>query len=316
MRSVLLRLASLALVLFGITVVAFGLIKMIPGDPAQAMLGSQANAADVERLRSELGLDESIHQQYGRWLGGVLQGDLGTSISYQEPVTGLIGQRIANTASLAVGACAVALSIGLPVGIASARRAGSAWDKAVLTGSLFGNSTPVFWLGLMMIVVFSVKLDILPSGGAYDLLAGPSLAQYLEHLVMPAVALGVFSTGVVALLARSAMMEVLDQDFLRAARARGVRERAVIWKHALRSASLPIVTISGAQIGTLLSGAVLTETVFSWPGMGSMMYQAIGSRDYPVMLGGLLVSAAIITLVNLVIDLSYAVLDPRMRHGS
>lgn len=316
MRFASKRLGSLAVVLFGITVVAFGLIKMIPGDPAQALLGPEATAASIARLQEELGLNQPIYQQYWHWLSGVLQGNLGTSISYQEPVLELIGQRMTNTASLAVASLFVALAIGVPSGIASARGAGGVWDKIVLTASLFGNSMPVFWLGLMGIALFSVQLRILPSGGAYDILAGPSLAQYLQHLILPASALGLTSAGVVARLTRSALLEVLGQDFLRAARARGVRERTVIWKHALRSASLPIVTISGAQVGILLSGAVLTETVFAWPGLGSLMFQAIGSRDYQVVLGGLLVSAAIITVVNLIIDLSYTVLDPRMRHAS
>lgn len=314
MRQLGLRLASVAGVLFGITVVAFGLLSLIPGDAAQAMLGIKATAADVAQLREKLGLDGPLVERYVRWLVRVLHGDLGTSISHEAPIVSLIAERAVNTAMLAFGSLLVAMGIGVPCGIASARRAGGPWDKVVLTGSLFGTSMPVFWTGIMAISLFSVLLGWLPSGGTYDLGAGPSVSQYLRHLILPVTVLGVSSIGVIARLTRSALLEVLEQDFLRAARAKGLGERVVVWRHALRSASLPIVTIGGAQVGYLLSGAVLTETVFAWPGLGRLMFEAIGTRDYPVVLGGLIISAVIVTLVNLAVDLLYLALDPRMRH--
>lgn len=316
LRYVLRRLASVLPVLIGVTVVAFGIIMLIPGDPATAMLGSQASQESIAALRTEMGLDQPLAVQYWRWLSKAVTGDLGTSIRLGGPVTALVTERFVNTLWLAGSSLLIATGVGVTTGLLAARRAGSLADRIVMLGSLFGNSMPHFWLGILLIVLFALRLEWLPAGGMFSIREGPSLSQTLIHLILPAATLGLIAAGVTARLARSAMAEVLGHDYIRTARSIGVRESVITWKHALKNAALPIITIIGAQAGFLLSGAVLTEIVFAWPGIGTLMYDSITQRDFPVVQGCLLLIAAAITLMNLAVDVVYGVLDPRIHHAA
>jgi peptide/nickel transport system permease protein len=315
-RYILRRVAGVLPVLIGVTVVAFGIITLIPGDPATAMLGSQASQEAIDALRAEMGLDQPLVVQYWRWLSNAVTGDLGTSIRLGGPVTTLVSERFGNTLWLASSSLVIATVVGVTSGLIAARRAGSLADRMVMLGSLFGNSMPHFWLGILLIVLFALRLEWLPAGGMFSIREGPSLSQTLVHLILPAVTLGLIAAGVTARLARSAMAEVLDQDYIRTARAIGVRESVITWKHALKNAALPIITIIGAQAGFLLSGAVLTEIVFAWPGIGTLMYDSITQRDFPVVQGCLLLIAAAVTVVNLAVDVVYGLLDPRIQYAA
>ena len=303
-------------VLIGVTIVAFGIIALIPGDPATAMLGAQASQASVDALRAEMGLDQPLPVQYWRWLSDAVTGDLGTSIRLGGPVSALVARRFVNTLWLTGSSLLLATVVGIGTGIVAARRAGSLTDRMVMLGSLFGNSMPHFWLGILLIVLFALRLEWLPAGGMFSIREGPSLSQTLVHLILPAVTLGLIAAGVTARLARSAMAEVLGQDYIRTARAIGVRESVITWKHALKNAALPIITIIGAQAGFLLSGAVLTEIVFAWPGIGTLMYDSITQRDFPVVQACLLLIAAAVTLANLAVDVVYGLLDPRIHYAA
>lgn len=314
-RYIATRLLSLVIVLVGISIVAFAVVQLVPGDTATSLLGPEASSADVDALRARLGLDQPIWVQYWRWLSDVVRGDLGGSIRFGVPVTELLGDRLVNTLILGGAALTIAIVLGVTAGIISSTRPGSLVDRLVMLFALFGNSMPTFWLGLLFISFFSVGLGVLPAGGIYDVRVGPSLGQTIEHLVLPALTLGLVSAGIVARLTRSAMLEVLGQDYLRTARAKGAREANVVWRHALRNAALPVITIIGAQAGFLISGAVLTETVFAWPGLGLLVFEAITTRDIPVIQGALLVSAAAFALINLIVDLLYTVLDPRVTYA-
>lgn len=303
-------------VLIGVTLVAFGIIALIPGDPATAMLGAQASQASIQALRVEMGLDQPLYVQYWRWLSDAVTGDLGTSLRLGGSVTALVAGRFVNTLWLTGSSLMIASVVGVGSGIIAARRPGSFTDRAVMLGSLFGNSMPHFWLGILLIVLFALRLEWLPAGGMFALREGPSLSQTLVHLVLPTLTLGLIAAGVTARLTRSAMAEVLSQDYIRTARSIGVREAVIVWKHALKNAALPIITIVGAQAGFLLSGAVLTEIVFAWPGIGTLIYDSITQRDFPVVQGCLLLIAAAVTFVNLAVDVLYGVLDPRIHYGT
>jgi peptide/nickel transport system permease protein len=316
LRFLLRRVTGVVPVLIGVTIVAFGIITLIPGDPATAILGPQATGEAVASLRADMGLDRPLHVQYWRWLSDALHGDLGTSIRFGQPVAPLVVDRFVNTLWLAGAALLIATMTGVAAGLVAARRAGSVADRTIMFGSLLGNSMPHFWLGILLIVLFSLRLGWLPAGGMFSIREGPSLSQTLQHLVLPAATLGVIAAGVTARLARSAMVEVLSQDYIRTARSVGVREWVITWKHALKNGSLPIVTIVGAQAGFLLSGAVLTEIVFVWPGLGTLMFESIKQRDFPVVQGGLLLVAVAVTFVNLAVDLIYGLLDPRIQHAA
>jgi peptide/nickel transport system permease protein len=293
----------------------FALIKLVPGDTALALLGEGASAADVEELRQSLGLNEPAPVQFATWLGRALSGDLGYSTQRRIPVTELLLSRLPNTLILSAGALVLSTTGGIIAGIVSAARPRSMFDRGVMFISMLGLSMPGFFLGLVFIVVFSVQLRWLPAGGMFSLREGPSLLGTLQHLVLPVLTLGLVGMGVVARLTRLAMLEALENDYVRTARGKGLRERAVLWRHAFRNAALPVVTILGAQVGFMLGGTVLIETVFSWPGIGLLMYQAIGARDLPVIQGGILFIALAFVLVNLAVDLAYAYLDPRIRFG-
>ncbi len=309
------RLFSLVPVIFGVSVAVFLLLKLVPGDLAVALLGPEAGPKELEELRHQLGLDQPMVVQYWIWLQKAVIGDLGYSLQQRIPVIDLLAARFLNTLILTLASLAISITLGLVAGVLSATRPRSLLDRFVMLGALFGNSMPAFWLGILLIVLFAVQLGWLPSGGMYSVREGPSLGGLLKHLILPSLTLGLISAGMVARLTRSAMLESLGQDFVRTARSKGLAEYVVIWKHTLKNASLPIVTIIGTQFGFLLGGAVLTETVFAWPGVGLLMYAAIGSRDLPVIQGGILSIAVAFTSVNLFVDIIYGFLDPRIRYG-
>jgi len=278
------------------------------------MLGSQATQADRVRLRAELGLDDPLYLQFGRWLGHVAQGDLGRSLWMRRPVLQEVLIRFRATLLLTGAALVISSIGGVALGILSARWPNSLLDRTSAVASLFGASMPVFWLGIVLMVVFSLTLGWLPASGMFAPYGGGDLTDLLKHLVLPAVTLAAASVTIVARLTRAAMLEVLGQDYIRTARAKGLVEGRVVVRHALKNALVPIVTVIGVQAGYLLGGAVLTETVFAWPGVGTLMVQGILARDIPLVQGCVLVVALTFVLVNLTVDLLYAFLDPRIRY--
>jgi peptide/nickel transport system permease protein len=289
-------------------------LHLSPGDPAEIMLGSQATQADLDRLRAELGLTEPLYVQYVHWLGLVARGDLGRSIWMKRPVLGEVLGRFKATLILTGAALVLSTAAGLALGIASAVRPNSPLDRLSAVASLFGASMPVFWLGIVLMVIFALWLGWLPASGMFAPYGGGDLRDLLVHLALPAVTLAAASVTIIARLTRSTMLETLGQDYIRTARAKGVVERAVVLRHGLKNALIPIVTVVGVQAGYLLGGAVLTETVFAWPGVGTLMVQGILARDFPLVQGCVLVVALSIVLINLVVDLLYAWLDPRIRY--
>ena len=307
------RLLLAVPVLIGVSLLVFAVMHLSPGDPAAIMLGAQATREDVERLHRDLGLDRALPVQYARWMGRVLQGDLGRSIPLGREVLPEVLVRFKATLILTGGALLVALVIGVPAGIVSATRQYTWLDRLSMGIAVTGVSLPVFWTGIMLIIVFSLTLRWLPSAGMFSPYGG-GFGDLLWHLVMPAVTLGTASAAALARMTRSAVLEIVRQDFVRSARAKGLGERAVVGRHVLKNALNPIVTVLGIQVGTLLGGAILTETVFSWPGLGSMMVRAIQARDYPLVQGGVLLIATTFVVVNLLVDLLYAVFDPRIRY--
>jgi peptide/nickel transport system permease protein len=308
------RLLLVAPVLLGVSVVVFLVLHLSPGDPAEIMLGPQATKEDLERLRVELGLTEPLPVQYVRWLGHVAQGDLGRSLWMKRPVLGEVLVRFKATLILTGTALLLSTVGGIALGVASATRPNSALDRLSAVASLFGISMPVFWLGIVLMVVFALWLGWLPASGMYSPYGGGDLRDLLAHLALPAVTLAAASVTIVARLTRSTMLETLGQDYIRTARAKGVVERLVVLRHGLRNALIPIVTVVGVQAGYLLGGAVLTETVFAWPGVGTLMVQGILARDFPLVQGCVLVVALCFVLVNLAVDLVYVWLDPRIRY--
>ncbi len=312
---VLRRLLGLIPVLLGITVVVFFLMQLIPGDVAQAMLGLSARPEDVTKLRTALGLDQPIYVQYLKWLGNVVQGDLGISLQQRKEVLPFVLDRFLNTLILTTASTVISLLIGLPAGIISATKQYSVFDRVSMMFALFGNSMPAFWLGLMSILIFSLRLHWFPTGGMWPMVGDHTPLVLLRHLALPAITLGAASAAITARITRSSMLEVIRQDYVRTARAKGLSERAVLTRHTLKNALLPILTVVSFQFGFLLGGAVLTETVFSWPGVGLALYNAISFRDYPIVQGGVLVVATAFVIVNLVTDLLYAVIDPRIKHS-
>jgi peptide/nickel transport system permease protein len=308
------RLLLVAPVLLGVSVVVFLVLHLSPGDPAEIMLGPQATKEDLERLRVELGLTEPLPVQYVRWLGHVAQGDLGRSLWMKRPVLGEVLVRFKATVILTSTALLLSTVGGIALGVASATRPNSALDRLSAVASLFGISMPVFWLGIVLMVVFALWLGWLPASGMYSPYGGGDLRDLLAHLALPAVTLAAASVTIVARLTRSTMLETLGQDYIRTARAKGVVERLVVLRHGLRNALIPIVTVVGVQAGYLLGGAVLTETVFAWPGVGTLMVQGILARDFPLVQGCVLVVALCFVLVNLAVDLVYVWLDPRIRY--
>ncbi len=306
-RYVVRRLLLLVPVLLGVSVIIFMVLHLAPGDPAEIMLGSQATQADLERLRAELGLTEPLYVQYVHWLGLVARGDLGRSIWMKRPVLAEVLGRFKATLVLSTLG-------GLGLGIASAVRPNSLLDRASAVASLFGASMPVFWLGIVLMVIFALWLGWLPASGMFAPYGGGHVTDLLAHLALPALTLAAASVTIIARLTRSTMLETLGQDYIRTARAKGVVERAVVLRHGLKNALIPIVTVVGVQAGYLLGGAVLTETVFAWPGVGTLMVQGILARDFPLVQGCVLVVALSFVVINLAVDLLYAWLDPRIRY--
>lgn len=310
---ILKRLISAIPVLLGITLVVFLIMSLIPGDPATAILGSYATPENVERLNRQLGLDRSLPEQYFIWLTNMLQGDFGRSFSLNRPVLDEVLDRFGATLILAGVSLVLCSIFGVMSGVISAARQYGLADKAITLAVLIGISIPSFFLGMMMILLFAIQLRWLPVSGMYSIFGGGDLPDLLRHLVMPALALSVVATGVIARLSRSAMLEVLRQDFVRTARAKGVPERRVIWRHALKMAMVSIIPVIGVQAGFVLSGAVYIEMVFQWPGVGRMLVEAILRRDLLLVQGGVVIVAACYVLFNLIVDVAQSLLDPRVK---
>lgn len=301
-------------VLLGVSLVVFLVIHLAPGDPAVILLGPTASEEDIQQIRQELGLDRPLYVQYGRWIGNVVRGDFGRSITMHRAVLPEILGRFKATLILTAASLLISTIVGVVVGVISAVKQYSWFDRGSMIMALLGVSLPVFWLGIVLMVIFSLKLGWLPAGGMYSAGSDKGIGDLLKHLVLPAITLAAASVALVARLTRSMMLEVIRQDYIRTARAKGLGERIVVYRHALKNALIPVVTVVGLQTGYLLGGAILTETVFSWPGLGLLMVQAIIARDFPVVQGGVLLIAATFVVVNLVVDLSYSLLDPRIRY--
>ena len=307
------RLLSAIPVLLGITVIVFLIMAMIPGDPATAILGSYATPENVAKLNRDLGRDEPLVARYFIWLGNMLQGDFGRSFSLNRPVLDEVTERFMATLILAGTSFVLCAVFGIMAGVVSAARQYGWADRGITFAVLLGISIPSFFLGMMMILIFAVHLRWFPVSGMYAIYGGGDLADLLHHLVMPAVALSVVATGVVARLARSAMLEVLRQDFIRTARAKGVGEGRVVWRHALKAAMVSIIPVLGIQAGFVLSGAVYIEMVFQWPGVGRMLVDAILKRDILLVQGGVVIVAACYVLFNIAVDVAQSLLDPRIK---
>jgi ABC-type dipeptide/oligopeptide/nickel transport system permease component len=292
--------------LIGVATVVFGMLRLLPGDPAAAIAGPNATPESIQHLREQLGLQLPAWQQYLGFLARLAHGDLGVSSRTGAPVVQEIFTRAPYTVTLALTSLVLAIGLGVAAGVLAATRHNSAADVGISGGAVFGVSMPTYWLGLMLIIVFAVRLRLLPAAGA---------DRGAESIVLPGVTLAFFSMGLVARQTRSAMLEVLGMDFVRTARAKGASRATVLVRHALRNALLPIVTTIGLQFGTLLGGAVLTETVFAWPGIGRLLVDSIGGRDYPVVQGIVLLLAVSFIVINLLTDLLYAYVDPRIRYG-
>ena len=308
------RLASAVPILLLVSLLTFSLMHFIPGDPAVAIAGLSATPAQIIQLRHDLGLDEPFLTQLFKWYGGMLQGNLGRSLLMGQPVLAVMLFRLPVTIALAVYALVLTLIFGLAAGIFSALRHNSWVDQVAMTFAMFGISVPNFWLGLLMILWFGVWLGWLPTGGYIAFTDDP--VGWLRTSTMPAVSLALLQVGLLARITRSTMLEVLRQDFIRTARAKGLPRRLVVIKHALANALIPITTVIGIVVSLLVSGSVVTETLFSIPGVGQLLTQAVLNRDYPLVQGGLLMVTALLVLVNVLVDVSYALLDPRVRYGS
>ena len=318
--------------LLGVSIVVFFMVRAIPGDPAQLLLGQQATQEQVQQVRQNMGLDKPVIVQYGIFLADAVRGDLGDSIVSGRPVTTELFERFPATLELTLFAMFVAIIVGVPVGVISAVKQYSWLDKVTSVLALTGISMPIFWLAMILIVIFFVTLGWLPfpgrlgTGYAVTSITGlvlvdslltlnfPAFWDGLKHLIMPALALGTGPMAIITRMTRSSMLEVMGEDYVRTARAKGVVPWRVVFKHALRNAMLPTVTVIGLQVGLLMGGAVITETIFSWPGIGQIAYQSIYQRDYAMVQGVVLYGAALFVLVNLLVDILYAVLDPRVRY--
>jgi peptide/nickel transport system permease protein len=308
------RLLLLVPVLVGVSIVIFGVLHLSPGDPAEIMLGSQATQEDLARLRASLGLNEPLPVQYAHWMAHVVRGDLGRSIWRKRPVLPEVLGRLGATLLLTGTALLLSTIGGLALGVSSAAWPRSLLDRFSAVASLFGASMPSFWLGIVLMVVFALWLGWLPASGMFAPYGGGGVGDLLSHLILPAVTLAAASITIIARLTRSTMLETLGQDYVRTARAKGVAEGGVLLRHGLKNALIPIVTVVGVQAGYLLGGAVLTETVFAWPGVGTLMVQGILARDFPLVQGCVLVVALAFAVINLGVDLLYAWLDPRIRY--
>lgn len=292
--------------LFGVSVAVFLLLHLVPGDPARMVAGLDATEADLVLIRQDLGLDKSLPEQYLTWLNNLLHGNMGKSTRSRNPVTYEIGLRMPATWQLTAVSITIAVVIGMITGIIAATRRNSMWDYGSMVAALLGICTPSFWLGLMLMLIFAVQLHWFPTSGRGD----------WRHLVLPGFTLGAGAAAIIARVTRSSLLEVLNQDYIRTATAKGLRPATVIYRHALKNALIPVVTVVGLEFGYLLAGAVITETVFAYPGIGRLLVDSIGFRDFPVVQGILLILATQFVLINLVVDLIYAWLDPRIHYGN
>ncbi len=310
------RLLQLVIVLIGVSMITFAVMFLIPGDPASLLAGKDATPQRIAVIRHNLGLDKPVYVQYVKFLGRLLHGDLGDSYVFQRPVAQMIRQAVPNTAQLAIAAVLIEL-LGIPLGIYSALRQFSFWDTALTTAALIIWGIPVFVLGLFMQWFFGLKLNLLPvtgSAGSTILWVIPADWANLSSLILPAVTLGLIEVAYISYMQRASMLEVIRTDYIRTARAKGLSERSVVLRHGFKNAIIPVMTIAGIDLGALFGGAILTETVFSRPGIGLMIYQAIGSRDLPVVAGGVLFATFVYVFANLIVDIGYAFADPRIRY--
>ena len=299
------RLAQSALTLLGTSVLVFVILRVLPGDPAKMLLPEGAPQSAVEALNRQLGLREPLHVQYAIFLRSVFRGDFGQSFQYRAPALRVVVERLPATIDLTLSAMVLTVLFGVATGIVAAVRQGTGYDYAGTVVTVLGQSLPNFWLGIMLVLLFGVTLRWLPTSGF----------QGWPHLILPAVTLAAYPTALVARLTRSSMLEILTQDYVRTGRAKGLTERVVVLSHALRNATIPVLTVIGLQIGTLLGGAVITESVFAWPGIGKLVVDAIFFRDFPVVQTILILSASIFVVINLLVDVLYTVIDPRIRYG-
>jgi peptide/nickel transport system permease protein len=306
------RLFSTLIVMAVVAFIVFSLLYLTPGDPAAVIAGDIATSEDIQRIHERLGLDDPFLVQFGRWVGALAHGDLGTSIFTNLPVTQLIGQRVEPTLSLTLCTLVVAIAVAVPLGVVAAAKAGTWFDRAVMAFSVLGFSVPVFVLAYILILTFSVQLDWLPVQGYRSFHEG--VWQWQRHLILPSIALGTVYVALIARMTRASMLDVLAQDYVRTAQAKGLAPGQVLLGHALKNAAVPIMTIIGIGVALLISGAIVTETVFALPGIGRLTVDAILRRDYPIIQGVTLLFSAIYVLVNLAVDLSYALFDPRIRY--
>jgi peptide/nickel transport system permease protein len=306
------RIASAVPVVFIVAVIAFMLIRLAAGDPAQVFLGPGATEAEIEQVARQLGLDRPLVVQFSIWLSNLVRGDLGQSIFLGRDVTTAIIERFPATLQLTISGFLFAIAIGIPLGVVAAVKHNAWADRGIMVFTLVGVSMPVFWLGLLLIWFFAVQLRWFPTGGYVPFLEDP--AASLRYIVLPGISLGMLHAALITRITRASMLEVLRQDFIRTARAKGLRERLIVYGHALRNALIPTITVIGTSLGALLSGVVIIETVFTYPGVGRLVVQAVQQRDYNVVQGALLVVAGLYVAVNLLVDIAYSLVDPRIRY--
>lgn len=311
-KTIINRLLQVIPILLVVVSITFILTRMIPGDPAATMLGPQASLEEINSMRQELGLNDSMIKQFADYIGNLLQGDFGKSYSYNQPVLGLILDRIPNTLLISVTSLIVALLVAIPIGIISALKQYSIFDYIAMVVALIGVSMPIFWLGLMLVLVFSVNLNWLPSLGMGSMEKG--IGDVLIHMVLPVFCLATIPAATFARITRSSMLEVINNDFVKSLRARGLKEGVVVYKHALKNALPPIVTVFGLQLAHAFTGAILTETIFAWPGMGTLIVGAVENRDYILVQGVVLFTAMAFVFVNLFVDLTYMLINPKVSY--
>lgn len=324
-RYIIRRLIQMIPLLIGVSILVFLLGHLAPGDPVRMLLGEDATAADVARLHAVYGFDQPLPVQYFRWFNRAIRLDLGMSIRQSIPVSTLIFERLGATIELAIVSVIIAVLLGIPLGLFASTRRGSIWDFLTMIVSLIGVSMPGFWLGLVLLSYVALHVDWLPMfgrdasilGGLWTLVTqfrADELINSFRYLLLPALALGTSMMAIIARLTRSSMLEVLSKDYIRTAQAKGLKKSVVVVKHALRNALMPVITVVGIQFGAMLGGAVVTETVFAWPGVGRLVINAITQRDFPLVQGGVLMMALIFTIVNLLVDVTYAFVNPRIRY--
>lgn len=312
-KTILKRILQTIPVLFVVVTITFVLTRMIPGDPAAQMLGPQASPDAIATMRVKMGLDEPMLTQYINYLVGILHGDFGYSYSYSGPVMPIILSRLPSTLSITLTGLVLALLVGVPIGVVSAVKQNTIFDYVFMVLALVGVSMPIFWLGLMLVLTFSVNLGWLPAMGMGAMSKG--VWDVISHMILPCFCLATIPAATFARITRSSMLETINGEYIKALRARGIKESKIIWKHALKNALIPVVTYIGVDFGAMLSGAILTETVFNWPGIGSEIYRAISMRDWPLVMGGVTLIVVVVMVINLLVDVSYAFLDPRIRLG-